>query len=1449
MKKYLALLLPFFTIFMYACSGGEISGGLSRQPPHPSAKNILTSDLQLTSITGNQQNAHVIYLSDKNLWFSVYEDWNSGNSVVKGRFIKADGSYSGSEVTITTGKGTNNQTNPRAAYKPGDKIVITWLDPSATTFISYNSITSTSINPNLNPTDATGVSLGTEATIANEANQTATARRSPKVIYDSFNDRFVFAWAESRATGPSITYTPSFNPTRTGSYSQTVTLAGITEFVVYNTKNAGLVDTVASTSVLPYTQTPAATTYTRTYTAYSSIQAVDLSADTTQNSVLIVWEGQPFTQTVTTSWVDAPASPQTLTPTATPGNCAGPGQTNCTSSSISWTFNPAIFDLYFRSTVAPPNVSVTDTKIPNVASPYSHTGLTNAENYQYLIQATKNGVIDNNGLGNGELSTSVGSATSPSTKNIYGVFAGNIASGVTPITICNQNSRLPSVDFLSYTDTSVIPNASNKRFLVVWEDLRATNEKVYGQLITSGGGLFSSNFNITANPAGVDMTLSKQTTPTVVTDAKNSRFTVIWSDTRNGAGNADIYGTFVYYDQAPPAPYTYAAVTQKDGAGNPVHFAVSTVAGDQSVPSFAYNLTTKQYLTLWNDSRNGLTNLDLYGQVLDVNLNIDTTTISDMKSGVPVSVTLQVSNGVPPYTWNVVSGALPTGSGPATNAAAGTASSTLALDKNGGNISGTPILAGNYQVTVQVTDANRATATQLYSITVREPLQISTASLKGWTEGVDGYLDTLTATGGSPSYTWSIDSSKLPAGLIYNTTTGVISGKPTKAGTYPFTVTLRDSAPIPQTASADLSITINAAATSPTPLKDTSSIQSFKNGVLINQSLLTTDLGGTAPYTWSLITGSLPTGTLPTGNYVCAAGTGPGVGTICLDPSGAIVGIPSVAASYSFKLQVKDSLGGIATPTYTFTVIDPLLIDSTPPKSGNTNNIYNFAIQATGGTTPYTWSSNDFKIPGLTFKDGVIAGTPTTAGTYNFTASITDSASKQQSDSKSFSLTITDPFVISTSTLPNVQINQTYNQTLAVKGGRLPYSYSVTKGVLPAGLGLDANTGIITGTAATLGTYSFIITATDADSRTTTQTYSITVSASTGGTATDNTAPSILTATLNNAATGISYQQMISAKGGRIPYKFTISSGALPAGLSLNADTGIISGVPTNIGTYSFIVTVTDVDNKTGTQTYTVNVGGGSVVITISSGSGNITSSSSLSRTQLVGIPDSFLIRNGISFTVSNVTPADTVTGILDFGSTLPTNPVFYKIVNGVWTKLISGTDYSLNGTRLTLVVKDKVSASDSSATIDSDSTPGVINGLIVVGQDNQVSSGGASTVANTSPPASAGGGGGGCFIATAAYGSYLDPHVMVLRHFRDDVLLQSAAGKAFVKFYYTYSPPIADFIAEHDTLRMLVRFALTPLIVAVKYPLLVGCALVIGAAYLIARRMRVRLMEPEQNS
>ena len=115
-----------------------------------------------------------------------------------------------------------------------------------------------------------------------------------------------------------------------------------------------------------------------------------------------------------------------------------------------------------------------------------------------------------------------------------------------------------------------------------------------------------------------------------------------------------------------------------------------------------------------------------------------------------------------------------------------------------------------------------------------------------------------------------------------------------------------------------------------------------------------------------------------------------------------------------------------------------------------------------------------------------------------------------------------------------------------------------------------------------------------------------------------------------------------------------------------------------------------------------------------------------------------------------------------------------------------------------------------------------------------------AYTVPGLGSSPSGSGGGGGCFIATAAYGSYLAPEVMTLRDFRDRVLLTSRAGQAFVEGYYRISPPVAAFIADHESLKLAVRMGLTPFVYVVKYPL-AGFFLLLSVTVMAAVNRRPR--------
>jgi large repetitive protein len=258
---------------------------------------------------------------------------------------------------------------------------------------------------------------------------------------------------------------------------------------------------------------------------------------------------------------------------------------------------------------------------------------------------------------------------------------------------------------------------------------------------------------------------------------------------------------------------------------------------------------------------------------------------------------------------------------------------------------------------------------------------------------------------------------------------------------------------------------------------------------------------------------------------------------------------------------------------------------------------YSQTVSAVGGTGPYTFTVSSGTLPnGLTLNatTGVISGTPNTAGTFNFTITATDTNGCP--GSRPYSITMAGPsgcpvITVNPATLPPGIIGTPYSQTVSATGGTPPYTFTVSSGLLPPGLTLNATTGVISGTPTTPGQFNFTITATDANSCPGSRPYSIVVAFVPG-------CPFITVspATLPPAFLGVPYNQTITASGGTPPYTFTVSSGALPPGLNLNptsATTAVISGTPTTAGTFNFTITATDANGCPGSRAYLLQFGSG----------------------------------------------------------------------------------------------------------------------------------------------------------------------------------------------------------------------------------------------------------------
>ncbi len=273
--------------------------------------------------------------------------------------------------------------------------------------------------------------------------------------------------------------------------------------------------------------------------------------------------------------------------------------------------------------------------------------------------------------------------------------------------------------------------------------------------------------------------------------------------------------------------------------------------------------------------------------------------------------------------------------------------------------------------------------------------------------------------------------------------------------------------------------------------------------------------------------------------------------------------------------------------------------------------------------------------------------------------------------------------------------------------------------------------------------------------------------------------------------------------------------------------------LPTSLQTYSGGLTFKDSSGST----FQLSLSGTGLPVNVekSLGSGQVSYTSLIpSQIPTAGKPASLSISRAVQAGLIAVTSGDIVTLKVTFDSNLPSDATFYHIAGNTWTLFTPDT---IGSNYFIYRIKDRISSADINtlALADSDTTPTLIADVLVVATAGSSSGGGGSSGAGSNLGISSPGGKAGCFIATAAYGSYLDPHVMVLRHFRDNLLLKSVPGRAFVEFYYEYSPPVADFISRHETLRTVVRMALTPLIIAVKYPL-VGILFALGITILFIR-------------
>lgn len=733
------------------------------------------------------------------------------------------------------------------------------------------------------------------------------------------------------------------------------------------------------------------------------------------------------------------------------------------------------------------------------------------------------------------------------------------AAGTSPVTITVSDSSNPRQTVNRAYQLTISANAPT----ISPDTIPAgrVGQTYSAQLTATASGGTSSTFtwSISAGtlPTGVSLNPSTGALAGTPTQAGTFPFTVSVRDQFNQTGTRQytlqITGLPVIAPDFLPsgrvgAPYSQA-LTVSSGGTPPFAWAISSgslppgvtlnpqtgILGGTPTLAGPYSFTVRV-----QDGQNQV-GTKLYGVEVGQGLTISPEALPGATVGQPYSVTFSATGGATPFRWLVIGAPPPPG---------------LLIDPASGILSGTPTQAGQFQIQIQATDAAGATATVNYALTIGGEFRITTETLAAGQVGTL-YNVTLAAIGGRPPYRWSIQAPPfLPAGLILNSDSGQLLGTPIVAGEFQVTFFAIDQSRAESPRRTYTIVIRPGFGITPETLPPGTINQAY------SQTL--TASGGATPIAFSVAAGTLPPG-------------------LSLSNAGVISGTPTQAGESRFTVLATDNNRAEARREYTLTIRALFQISLTSLPAGEVRTAYQQVLSATGGSGNLTWAVSEGSLPpGLelvgTPTTATLRGTPTQEGSFDFTIRVTDAGN--QNATQRFTMQIVGPLTVVTQSLPGATPGTAYQAALEASGGEPPYAWAVSAGNLPAGLTLNGEQGVISGTPTAANTFNFTVRVTDRGGRNATRALSIQVQAGL----------SITTATLPNGMVGVAYSQLLAASGGVGNRTWSISAGNLPAGLQLAAATGQITGVPRQDGTSNFTVRAEDSQGGSATRQLSINV-------------------------------------------------------------------------------------------------------------------------------------------------------------------------------------------------------------------------------------------------------------------